>query len=90
MVQNPYGSHLHSRTYPMLYNMTHLVNPTWNIGGKEMENQQTQVKMTLIFKWMLQEQHAMSEVVAAVERLMQRHEQFDGKDVSLYLRDYKA
>ena len=46
-----------------------------------MENQQTQVKMTLIFKWMLQEQHAMSEVVAAVERLVQQHRQFDRKDV---------
>ena len=42
------------------------------------------------FEQMLQEQHAMLEVVATVERLMQQNGQFNRKDVSRYLRDYKA
>ena len=32
----------------------------------------------------------MSDVVAAIERLLQRNGQFDGKDLSHYLRDFKA
>ena len=46
--------------------------------------------MMTVFEQMLQEQHAMLEVVATVERLMQQNEQFNGKDASRYLRDYKA
>ena len=42
------------------------------------------------FEQMLQEQHAMLEVVATVERLMQQNGQFNRKDVSRYLRDYKV
>jgi hypothetical protein len=32
----------------------------------------------------------MSEIAAVVERLVQRNGQFNEKDVSRYLRDYKA
>ena len=46
--------------------------------------------MMLMFERMLQEQRAMSEVAVAVERLMQWHWQFNRKDISRYLRDYKA
>ena len=35
-----------------------------NVGGKEMENQQMQMNMILMLKWMLQEQRAMSKVAA--------------------------
>ena len=55
-----------------------------------MEHQQEAKNMMAIFKRMLQEQRAMSEIVAAVERLVQRNRQFNGKDVSRYLQDYKA
>ena len=55
-----------------------------------MENQQAQINMMIMFERMLQEQWAMSEVAAAVEQLVQRHGQFNGKDVSRYLRDYKS
>ena len=44
----------------------------------------------VMFERMLQEQRAMSEVGTRVERLVQRHRQFDGKDVSRYLHDYKS
>ena len=46
--------------------------------------------MMMMFERMLQEQRSMSEIAAAVERLVQRNGQFNGKDVSRYLRDYKA
>ena len=42
------------------------------MGGKEMENQQEANDMVRMFEWMLQEQRTMLEVVAAVERLVQR------------------
>ena len=45
--------------------------------------------MMTIFERMLQEQRAMSEV-AAIERLVQRNGKFNGKNMSRYLRDYKA
>ena len=60
------------------------------MGGKEMENQQEANDMVRMFERMLQEQRAMLEVVAAVKRLVQQNEQFNGKDVSHYLRDYKV
>ena len=47
--------------------------PDVNTGGKEMDNQQAQVTMVLMFNRMLQEQRAISEVTVAVERLGQRH-----------------
>ena len=56
-------------------------------GGKEMENQQS---MMMMFERMLQEHRAMSEVGAAVEWLVQRHGQFNDKDVSCYLHDHKS
>ena len=59
-------------------------------GGKEMENQPGATNMMMMFERMLQEQRAMSEIAASVERLVQRNGQFNGKDVSRYLRDYKA
>ena len=46
--------------------------------------------MMIMFERMLQEQHAMLEIAASVEWLVQRNGQFNGKDVSRYLRDYKA
>ena len=59
-------------------------------GGKEMENQPEANNMMMMFERMLQEQCSILEIVAAVERLGQRNGQFNGKDVSRYLRDYKA
>ena len=59
-------------------------------GGKEMENQPEASNMMIMFEQMLQEQCAMSEIAVAIERLVQRNGQFNGKDVSLYLRDYKG
>ena len=55
-----------------------------------MENQLEASNMMMMFERMLQEQRAMSEIVAIVERLVQRNGQFNGRDVSQYLRDYKA
>ena len=55
-----------------------------------MENQPGATNMMMMFERMLQEQRAMSEIAASVERLVQRNGQFNGKDVSRYLRDYKA
>ena len=46
--------------------------------------------MMMMFERMLQEQRLMSEIAAVVEWLVQRNGQFNGKDVSHYLRDYKA
>ena len=54
-------------------------------GGKEMENQPEANNMMAMFEWMLQEQCTMSEIAAAVERLVQRNGQFKGEDVSRYL-----
>ena len=60
-------------------------------GGKEMENQQEAMStMMMMFERMLQEQREMSEITTIVQRLVQRNRQFNGKDVSGYLRDYKA
>ena len=64
--------------------------PDVKTGGKEMENQQEGNNMMMMFEWMLQEQRAMSEIAATVERLVQRNGKFNGKDVSLYLQDYKV
>ena len=55
-----------------------------------MENQPEASNMMMMFECMLQEQRLMSEIAAAVERLVQQNGQFNGKDVSRYLRDYKA
>ena len=38
--------------------------------------------MMMMFERMLQEQRAMTEIAASVERLVQRNGQFNGKDVS--------
>ena len=46
--------------------------------------------MMMMFERMLQEQREMSEITTVVQRLVQRNGQFNGKDVSGYLRDYKA
>ena len=46
--------------------------------------------MMAMFERMLQEQCPMSEIAAAVELLVQRNGQFNEKDVSRYLRDYKV
>ena len=54
-----------------------------------MENQPEASNMMMMFERMLQEQRAMSEIEASVERLVQRNGQFNGKDVSRYLRDCK-
>ena len=59
-------------------------------GGKEMENQPEASNMMMMFERMLQEQRSMSEIAAAVEQFVQRNEQFNSKDVSRYLREYKA
>ena len=59
-------------------------------GGKEMENQPGANNMMAMFERMLQEQRATSEIAAVVERIVQRNMQFNGKEVSRYLRDYKA
>ena len=57
------------------------------MGDKEMENQQEANNMMMMFEQMLQEQRPMSEVATAIERLGKWNGQFDGKDVSRYLRD---
>jgi hypothetical protein len=59
-------------------------------GGKEMENQQEASNMVMMFERMLQEQRLMSEIATVAERLVRRNDQLNGKDVSRYLRDYKA
>ena len=64
--------------------------PDMKTGGKEMENQQKEINMMMMFEWMLQEQREMSEITTVVQRLVQRNGQFNGKDVSGYLREYKA
>jgi hypothetical protein len=52
------------------------------LGGKEMENRPEASNMMVLFERMLQEQHSMSEIAVAVEQLVQRNGQFNGKDVS--------
>ena len=59
-------------------------------GGKEMENQQKASIMMMMFERMLQAQREMSEIMTVVQRLVQRNEQFNGKEVSGYLWDYRA
>mgnify|MGYP006878820739 CR=1 FL=1 len=44
----------------------------------------------MMFERMVQEQLAMPEVGTAVDQLVQRLGQFNGKDVSCYLHDYKS
>ena len=63
--------------------------PDLKPGGKEMQNHPDANNMMMIER-MLQEQCAMSEIAAELERLIQRNGQFKGKDVSRYLRDYKV
>ena len=46
--------------------------------------------MMMMIKRMQEEQHTMSEMKSAVVRLVQRNGEFDGKDVSRYLHDYKT
>ena len=67
-----------------------LGEPNLKPGGKEMENQPAANNMMAMFEQILQEQPAMSEIAAAVEWLVQWNGQFNGKEVSRYLRDYKA
>jgi hypothetical protein len=55
-----------------------------------MQNQPAKINMMVLFERMLQEQRAQSEVALAVERIVKRNGEFNGKDVSHYLRDYKA
>ena len=56
-----------------------------------MENQQEEMsKMMMMFERMLQEQREMLEITTVVQRLVQRNGQFNGKEVSGYLQDYKA
>ena len=69
--------------------MTQVGEPDVKPGGKEMENQPEANNMMAMFEQMLQEQHAISEIVATVERLVQRNGQFIEKDVSRYSWDYK-
>ena len=64
--------------------------PDVKTGGKEMENQQKANMMMMMFERMLQEQREMSEITTIVQRLVQRNGQFNEKDVSCYLRDYKV
>ena len=61
------------------------------MGGKEMENQQEAMStMMMMFERMLPEQREMSEMTMVVQRLVQRNEQFNGKEVLTYLQVYKA
>jgi hypothetical protein len=55
-----------------------------------MENQQVEINMMVLFERMLQEQRAQSEAASAVERIMKRNGELNGKDVARYLRDYRA
>ena len=56
-----------------------------------MENQEEAMNMMMMMiKRMQEEQRTMSEMKSAVARLVQRNGEFNGNDVSSYLRDYKA
>jgi hypothetical protein len=46
--------------------------------------------MLMMFERMLQEQWTMTELGVATDHLIQRNGQFDGQDVSHYMRDYKV
>ena len=59
-------------------------------GEKEMATQPEVKSMLMMFERMLQEQRTMTELGAAIDRLIQNNGQFDGRDVSHYMRDYKA
>jgi hypothetical protein len=59
-------------------------------GGKKMENQPEASNMVMMFDRMLQEQRSMSEIAEVAAWLVRRNGQFNGKDVSWYLQDYKA
>ena len=48
------------------------------------------INMMMMFKWMLQEQWEMWEIMMVVQRYVQRKGQFNGADVSHILREYKA
>ena len=48
--------------------MTQVGEPDVKPGGKEMENQPEANNMMMMFERILQEQRAMSEIAAAVER----------------------
>ena len=65
--------------------------PDVKTGGKGIENQQEAMNMMMMMvERMQQEQRAMTEMKAAVERLVRRNGEFNGNDVSRYLRDYKG
>ena len=55
-----------------------------------MENQQKEINMMMMFERMLQEQHETSGITMVVQQFVQWNGQFNEKDVSRYLRDYKA
>jgi hypothetical protein len=58
--------------------------------NKDMENQPAEINMMVLFERMLQEQRAQSEAASTFERIVKRNGEFNQKDVSRYLRDYKA
>ena len=60
--------------YTVLYSTNTVGEPDVKASGKETENQQAHVNMMPMFERMLQKQHAMSEVAAVVEWLVQWHE----------------
>ena len=55
-----------------------------------MATQPESIGMLTMFERILQEQRTMTELGAAIDRLIQRNGPFDGRDVSRYMRDYKA
>jgi diaminopimelate decarboxylase len=55
-----------------------------------MENHATEINIMVLFKRMVQEQLAQLDVASVVERTVKLNREFNGKDVSHYLRDYKA
>jgi cell pole-organizing protein PopZ len=59
-------------------------------GETEMATQPEVITMLMMFERMLQEQRTMTELGAAIDRLIQRNGQFDGRDVSHNMQDYKA
>jgi hypothetical protein len=61
------------------------VEPNVKQVNKEMENQLAEINIMVLFERMLQEQCAQSEAVLAVEWMMKRNREFNGKDVSRYL-----
>jgi hypothetical protein len=57
--------------------------------NKEMENQLAEINMMVLFERMFQEQRAQLEVASMVEWIVKRNGEFNRKDVSRYLRDYR-